>query len=300
MRIAQVALRSVAVVSLLAAAACGAQGRPNNGDDDGSGSGSGTVDAPMNMTGPEICNDAIDNDGDGRADCSDPDCSGVGDCPICGSVENPSAQPLALPDGIGQSTVCSTDAQCTDPQLPNCVAKECHASYTSTLNFIGFPQGATLTDPSKLLSVCVNMEHSWLRDLQMELITPSGGVFILHKFIDRTGGELYLGQANDSDTPAAPVPGTGATYCWTMAAPTEMLNTAGQPGPTQTYNSSMEIVPGNYKSIAPWASLANTMLNGTWTMRVTDLWPIDNGFMFSWSIKFDPSLVSDCSGPIIL
>ena len=40
-------------------------------------------------------------------------------------------------------------------------------------------------------------------------------------------------------------------------------------------------------------------LNGEWTIIVTDLWPIDNGFMFEWSIAFDPSLVVDCEGPII-
>jgi hypothetical protein len=35
--------------------------------------------------GTEICNNGIDDDGDGLVDCDDPDCSGVGDCrePIC-------------------------------------------------------------------------------------------------------------------------------------------------------------------------------------------------------------------------
>ncbi len=287
------AAASVAVVLISMLVACGPAGRGRLDDDDGTG-------ADASTTGPEVCDDAIDNDGDGRADCSDIDCSGVGLCPICGSVEDPAATPLALPDGIGMSTVCSTDADCTDPVIPNCVAKECHASYTSTLNFIGFPANSTLTDPTKLLSVCVEMEHSYLRDLQMELITPSGVLFILHKFVARTGGEIYLGVANDADTAATPVPGTGATYCWTATAPVAMLDTTGNPGPTQAAGSSQELVPGNYKSIAPWTSLTNTKLNGMWTMRVTDLWPADNGFMFKWSIKFDPSLVSDCAGPIIL
>ena len=279
-------------ISLLiaAAAACGPTGRPNSGDDDGTG-----VDAPP--AGSEICNDAIDNDGDNRVDCSDVDCSGIGECPVCGSVENPEAQPLALPDGIGMSTTCSTDAQCTgDPTLPNCVAKECHASYVSTLDFIGFPMGATLVDPTKLLAVCVNMEHSYLRDLQIELLTPSGGVFILHKFVDRSGGEIYLGNANDADNAATPVAGTGMEYCWTATAAQTMLE-----APTMMNSGFNEVLPpGNYKAIAPWAGLAGTALNGTWRMRVTDLWPADNGFMFKWSIKFDPTLVSDCAGPIIL
>ena len=51
--------------------------------------------------------------------------------------------------------MCSTDAQCTTAAAPNCVFKECHASYNSQLNFIGFPDDAKLTDPSLLLKVCV-------------------------------------------------------------------------------------------------------------------------------------------------
>ena len=289
--------------------ACGPAGRPHGGDDDGMGG----VDAPP-TTGPEICNDAIDNDGDGRADCSDVDCSGVGACPVCGSVENPQATPLALPDGVSSGAMCNTDADCAGTAgTPNCVSKECHASYTSTLNFVGFGAGATLTDASKLLSVCVDIEHSFMRDLQIELITPpdSSGtrhVFFLHKFVSRMGGEVYLGGANDGDEGSPPVPGTGATYCWDATAMTPMLSTANVEGPTHTVPSTgggfsgtaQELNPGNYKPMSVWSAFQGVSLNGMWTMRVTDLWGLDNGFMFKWSIKFDPSLVSDCSGPIIL
>ncbi|MBS1120312.1 MAG: hypothetical protein H6Q90_2540 [Deltaproteobacteria bacterium] len=284
--------KSIFALSLVVAAACGPAARNNGGDDDV------VVDGPP-ATGAEICDDGMDNDGDGRADCSDTDCSGVGSCPVCGAVENPEVTPLALPDGVSSGTACSTNAQCGGT-TPNCVAKECHASYVSTLNFVGFPDGATLTDPTKLLKVCVNMEHSWLRDLQMELITPGGAVFILHKFVDRAGGEVYLGQANDSDPADAPVPGVGMQYCWTPTATVPILNSGNVTAPTTTFDGSQQMPAGDYASLSPWASLTNTPLNGLWSMRVTDLWGADNGFMFEWSISFDPSLVSDCAGPIIL
>ncbi|WP_338759441.1 T9SS type A sorting domain-containing protein [Bernardetia sp. ABR2-2B] len=32
---------------------------------------------------PEICNNSIDDDGDGNIDCGDPDCAGIDDCPGC-------------------------------------------------------------------------------------------------------------------------------------------------------------------------------------------------------------------------
>jgi hypothetical protein len=292
------AVVSVAAGLLSFLVACGPAGRRLDDDD-----GSGNVDAPVVTTGPEICDDAYDNDGDGRADCSDTDCSGVGMCPVCGSVENPQATPLALPDGVSGGTGCSTDLQCAPtPATPNCVQGECHASYTSTLKFIGFMPGAVLADPTKLINVCVDIEHSWLRDLQIELITPPDAmnvkhVVVLDKWHDRTTfQEIFLGMANDNDTAANPVPGVGAKYCWTATATTPMIDANGAAGPL----TGNELVPGDYKSMSPWSSMLNVPLNGDWTMRVTDLWGEDNGFMFKWSIKFDPSLVSDCSGPIIL
>ncbi|MDX2092393.1 MAG: hypothetical protein SFX73_31305 [Kofleriaceae bacterium] len=279
------------LIPLIVVSACGPDGRPE-GDNP-----SGTPDASP-VTGVEVCTDAIDNDGDGRADCSDVDCSGRDSCPVCGAVENPEVQPLALPDGIGESTTCSSNTQCTDATIPNCVAKECHASYNSQLNFVGFPAGSTLQDPSLLKKVCVEIEHSYLKDLQMELLTPSGGVFVLHKFIDRMGGEIYLGSANDSDDASSPVPGSGMKYCWTPTA-TNTMNQKADTMPPSFPNSAV-LPPGDYRSEAAWNALIGTDLNGVWEMRVTDLWPQDNGFLFSWSIEFDPSLVSDCAGPIIL
>lgn len=287
---------SIAILAGLAA--CGPGARNNGGDDDGNG----TVDAAPAQGGAEVCNDGADNDLDGKVDCGDTDCSGIGDCPVCGSVMVPQSTPLALPDGVSSGDACSVDSQCA-AATPNCVHSECHASYTSTLNFVGFPDGAKLTDPTKLLEVCVNMEHSWLRDLQMELITPDGNVFILDRWYDRTTTEeIYLGMANDSDSDASPVPGTGMQYCWTPMGAAEMIDhTNGVAAPTITMSGLHKILnAGNYKSSSAWGTLANSTLNGKWTMRVTDLWAIDNGFMFSWSIKFDPSLVSDCNGPIIL
>jgi len=280
-----------AVTSSVLVLACGPAGRPDNGNGNGPDGGGG--DDATFPVGPEICDDAYDNDQDGRADCADVDCSGVGSCPVCGQVEVPEATPLLLPDGVSTGAYCTTDADCGLGE-PNCIhfmgGDECHASYNSVLDFIGFPQGATLTDANQLLKVCVNMEHSWLHDLQIELLTPNGTVFPLHAFAGREGGPVYLGDPEHSDSNN--VYGTGWDYCWTPTAPTTMMQLAN----TMTGQS---LPPGDYRADAPWTALAGTPLNGPWEIRVTDLWGIDNGFLFSWKIEFDPSLVVDCSGPII-
>lgn len=254
--------------------------------------------------GPEVCNNTIDDNGDGIADCADPACSGVDGCPICGAVDHPEASPLALPDGVNSGAACTTDADCTDPVISTCISNECHASYVSTLDFIGFPDGAKLDDPYKLHKVCVRMEHSWLRDIQIELINPEGTVFVLDQWYDRgfnhTVLEIFLGNPNDGDTAATPVPGIGLDYCWTPTATREMINSqTGVAAPMNLLNPR-QMPPGDYKPASPWTALTGSSLNGAWSMRVTDLWGEDNGFMFAWSMQFDPTLVEDCAGPIIL
>lgn len=304
----------VAVVVGAGLVACGPAKRDpnhNGGDDDG------TVDGNPNGTctpAPEVCNDGVDNDCDGNADCQDVDCSGVDGCPVCGAVDNPMANPLVLPDGFSSGTACTTDTDCTGTMddagrpTPNCISffdtdqfsdtynmtvKECHASYTSSLNFIGFPQGATLDDTSKILEVCADIEHSWLHDLNFEMRSPpdAGGVrrvLNFQKFVGRVGPEIFLGIPNDNDE-GNPMPGTTWKYCWKQTATADMY--ASGAGGT--------VPMGDYKSMANWTDLQGAPLNGEWEMRITDMYGIDNGFLKGWSIAFDPSLVADCMGPII-
>jgi subtilisin-like proprotein convertase family protein len=84
----------------------------------------------------------------------------------------------------------------------------------------------------------------------------------------------------------------------------EMIDSSNDQGvvapTTQTASDgSTTLSPGDYKSASPWTDFLNVPLNGNWQMRVTDLWGQDNGYIFSWSITFDPSLLVDCTGPIL-
>lgn len=258
---------------------------------------------------PETCSDGIDNDCDRRVDCSDSSCSGIGGCPECGRVEMPLGSPLALPDGVGNST-CSTDADC--PGAQSCFAieslfgtmNECRESYRSTLSFVGFGD-ATFDEVSDIISLCVTMEHSWLRDLEIALEAPGGQRVRLQRFLGQEGDEIYLGQADDCDSGSSPSPGTGAMYCWTpTAANAAMLDYANSGGalssaPSCLFGDVDMMPPGEYSAADDWSALIGTPLNGDWTLLVTDLWPLDNGYIFDWSISFDPSTVADCSAPLI-
>lgn len=253
-----------AILSSLLLIACGPS--VSESGDDGTGDDAPDVDADSCVAQAEVCDNTTDEDCDGFVDCADIDCYGVGSCPDdpggCGEADLQEGQPLALPDGEG-------------------------GSYISTINITGFTDGQFLEQATDFLGICVNMEHSWLRDLQIEMTCPSNVTVVLQMFLGQTGSEVYMGQPNDSDD-VTPVPGVGADYCWTPTATNlpmlEYVNMTGV----------HDLPPGDYQSVTPFNALEGCMLNGNWSIKVTDLWGIDNGYIFSWGIKFDPAIVEDC------
>jgi hypothetical protein len=289
-------LRSIAIGIAALAVACAPARRPPEGDDDGAGGTGGS-------TG--------DDDGTGGT-------GGTGS--NCGMVDQPQSTPLALPDTNegNENPSCTTASSCP-AQAPNCVITAdtvdtggpgfCAQSYTDTLNFVGFGSGETLTDPDhQLIAICATMEHSWVGDLQIEIMSPDGKTAALRQFHGREGGDMFLGHANDCDSDDDPVPGVGYKYCWTMSATDTLLTSdnesCGAPSGCESWDDpcdgGAEVVPaGNYQPDVAFDALEGAQLDGDWTFRVTDLWAVDNGFLFDWSIQFDPSLVADCSQPII-
>lgn len=276
-------LQSVAVVLSLGVVACGPTGR-----DEGNGGGADA--APQ--IGAENCNDNFDNDQDGNVDCADPECSGVGACPVC---EPPTTQALALPDGNDEDGgACTMDSTCS---TNHCVANFCADPYISQAIWSTFAQGATLTNANQLQKVCLEIEHSWLADLQIELVAPNASHLILHAYNRSHAPSIFLGDANDGDNASQgvqPQPGVGKKYCFTPTATTQIWQGSQVP----VTDGSM-IAPGDYGSEGPWGVIAGSPLNGTWELRVTDLWGDDNGFLFSWSMEFDPALAPGC-GPVII
>jgi hypothetical protein len=221
--------------------------------------------------------DDSDSGGDGDSDTdsdSDGDADGGADAgDECGEADY-SGNPLAIPDGEG-------------------------ISYETSMTFDGFGDGATLTNDTQIFSVCVNMEHSWIRDLQIELIPPAGeaATVILSEFLGQTGSEIYLGEPNDSDD-TYPTPGVGYTYCWTPTATNLPMLEWWNENMGESTNGTMP--PGDYQASSGFDFLIGTPLNGTWTLRCTDDWGIDNGYIFWWTISFDPELIPDCDDWVVV
>ncbi|MBK8499175.1 MAG: proprotein convertase P-domain-containing protein [Flavobacteriales bacterium] len=151
--------------------------------------------------------------------------------------------------------------------------------FTSTVTFTQFAPGQTFTSATNLGTICIDIEHSFIGDLVISLIAPTGESVIMHQ---QGGGATFLGVPVDNDlTPNAQ--GTCYTYCWSPTA------TNG----TWVDNAGGTLPAGTYESLNPFSGLIGAQLNGTWTIQICDMWASDNGFLCDWDITFDPSLYDD-------
>ncbi|WP_133610982.1 choice-of-anchor J domain-containing protein, partial [Flavobacterium cheniae] len=156
-------------------------------------------------------------------------------------------------------------------------------SYQTSIPVDCFPFGSTITSASQITSVCINMEHSYLGDLEIRLVSPTGQSIILKAYPG--GGGTYLGCPLDDPTVG---PGTGRLYCFTPTAVGLMV--AGPTSNCGTPNGA-SINAGNYAPVQPFTNLIGSDLNGNWSLIITDNLGIDNGYIFDWSINFDSSLI---------
>ena len=169
-------------------------------------------------------------------------------------------------------------------------------SYETAIEFSQFTPGQALSSAEDILGVCVNMEHSWLRDLEIKLSCPSGKSIVLHNFAGEEGSGIFLGQPVDFDG-VDPTPGKGYDYCWT---PNATRGTWLEYIENNLYNEDT-LPEGDYRPYESFDNLIGCPLNGKWTIEIRDDWSWDNGFIFFWGINFASSLfpISDDFTPAI-
>jgi subtilisin-like proprotein convertase family protein len=172
--------------------------------------------------------------------------------------------------------------------------------FGSDLTISSASPGAVITSAADVTSICVDMEHSFMGDIVIQLTCPNGQSVIMHQ---QGGGGSYVGGANDTDGYLTAEPGSCWSYCW---APDALNGTWAEsvtsglltPGGTPENNALM---PGTYSTVQPFSNLIGCPVNGTWTFSVTDLWGADNGFMCNWCLGL--SAILDTSqinvGPIL-
>lgn len=239
-----------------------------------------------------------------RANLLNDVCEGA-QIPLLVSMDS-AATILVAPVGSVQETSLSVDSTVFIPDGPNCSGMgQC---FSSAVNFTMFPPNATVTSAQDILGIRLNIEHSFLGDINISIICPNGRSALL--LPDHNGNNPWLGMTiDDSGNCNANAPqGTGWNYCWSENTTYAQLrgqiydyaNTGNDyPGVVDSshvahgYPGHPGFVQGQqyYQPYQSFSNLIGCPLNGLWQIQVCDTWGSDDGFVYSWELTLDPELM---------
>ena len=230
-------------------------------------------------------------------------------------------------------TVGSMESTLSDSQkifLPdgtNCDPTSDHGcSYRSELTFGGFNETQTIRDVNDIQYVMLNIEHSFIGDLYINITCPNGQSADILKFngsgtsectsnigSEHSGWEgsswvqgadfglALIGNSYDypcDSTAADNEAGTGWRYCWSDNTASGYTYAVGHLYQSQNVTSgvvdSSDVAAGTqfYHTDESFGSLVGCPMNGTWYIEVIDGWGGDNGYIFGWELALNPNLLS--------
>jgi len=167
-------------------------------------------------------------------------------------------------------------------------------SYSTSVSISGFA-GQNITTGTDIAEVCMNIEHSYLGDLQFELTCPNGTTIMLSDNYNGSGGGTYLGDAFDPISPPQPdtTAGVGMDYCFTLAATWGTMsdeNLASNWIPSTVTPGNNILSPGDFQPEQSFNDLVGCPIDGNWTITVTDNLLSDNGYIFEWGLTLNPAI----------
>lgn len=224
-----------------------------------------------------------------------------------------------------QSTLASADTAF----LPDGIACEPYGcSYRSTLTFTDYSSNAYVRDANDIYYVKINMEHSYIGDIYINITCPTGQKADIMRWsgsgstecnsqipTSATGWQsgdnymyAYFGQAYDYQdyndycdrNSSSNAPGIGWNYCWSNNT-TQGFVYAATPG-SLVYRSanvhagivdSSDVNGGTqfYHPDQAFSSLVGCPLNGDWYIEVVDGYGADNGYIFGWELALTEELL---------
>ena len=200
-------------------------------------------------------------------------------------------------------------------------------SYRSELEFNGFGNYQLMTDANDIRYVMLNIEHSYIGDIYINITCPNGQNADILRFsgsgysscTSHIGMEhrgwaegnncqhCYFGQPYDFEdnnfpcdsTRSGNVAGTGWRYCWSNSSDAGYTYAAGdgiiyRSDNLVSYGSSFDssnVAAGTnfYHPDQSLQSLVGCPMNGTWYIEVIDGWGVDNGYIFGWELALNPN-----------
>jgi len=138
---------------------------------------------------------------------------------------------------------------------------------SAPINISGIPANAVISD----ISVKFNISHTWVGDLDINLVAPNGGILNLVGALN--GG---TGSNGTDDFTNTVISSTSTTAISGAAAPRTGIFAAEK---RATYGPTGFAQPAG----ADWSSLTGT-LNGDWKLAIADFVGGDEGTLNSWEV----------------
>ena len=196
--------------------------------------------------------------------------------------------------------------------------------YETSIGISGFDQTTFITSAANFDQLCLDIEHSYIGDIEITLTCPNGTTVSIMNAYNGTpfgwtalvpggcGSGIGTSLGNDTNidggAPGSPVwsycfsptNATLGTICAENTAGNTIPNdyTAGGinlPNGTTGNNIAMD-TNGVYLPDGNFNDFIGCPVNGNWTITVQDNQGIDDGYIFQWGIYFNASLYPESEG----
>lgn len=147
-------------------------------------------------------------------------------------------------------------------------------SYSNAIERKDFLVNQTLQNPDHIDSIGLLIVQSNSQNLKITLTAPNGKTIILK---DYGGNQNYFGDTSQGSN--------GANWYYWSNSSVQTINTLPI--------NNEQIPPQSYAPDQNFDSLTGTLLNGQWTINVSDTGQNDFGYVLGWAIFFDTAIVAD-------
>lgn len=150
--------------------------------------------------------------------------------------------------------------------------------------FVAFNSNQTqvYNDFDDILCINLNIEHSSLSDLTIQIMCPNGTIINLNDTYP-SDESTFLGVPVENMIDCEDSTTFGETWSYSFS-----------PFAAQTMNevaNTFETLPsGNYQPVEIFSQLNGCPISGVWMIMITDFQAENDGFISSYSMEFNPSL----------
>ncbi len=239
--------------------------------------------------------------GGNRLYCQVIDIQGCDSTILVGKLRVSAPHEIEYATDLTEDLQCESDVVQTLEALPQSSATYSFPHIYGNINEIALPDGGgaayyaplfvyeeeldTLTSEIiEDMSICITIEHSYARDIEINIVCPNGTSINLVEQLT-SGGEVFLGEPFEDDETGTPISGIGYQYCWRTEA------TNGTWIQFMNENNPETLPIGDYNSAEDLNNLIGCPFSGEWSLIVRDWWGIDNGFIFGWSIEIGDTIL---------